>query len=240
MPNEFDSHLEDTGSPEDEFDIPVPTSREIEATDYVNNFEDLDAHAKKEQKVTLPYLRRAFAFKLFRLIKTWLAGAVIFLILVTGINSVISTLLSISVFIGLCGTLLYDKKMESKLPNYTDKTILEKLEENSVFTEGTQKSSKSIIVDEVINSTKTNFWAYFFIFLSCTVFIYSLLLFLPCLSFDFLCFNTVEKYTILPKARFIQASETVVIALITTTTASVIGLFVIAANWLFKKSSEIE
>ena len=67
-----------------------------------------------EDRMVLASLRKGFAFKLFRLIKTWLAGAAIFLVFVTVPNTFVAALLALSVFLGLCGTILYDKSYESK------------------------------------------------------------------------------------------------------------------------------
>ena len=67
------------------------------------------------------------------------------------------------------------------------------------------------------------------------IFIYAMLLFMPCRIGE--CID-LSQYDVKTDGRIIQADTSVIIALITTTTATVIGLFLIAAQWLFKNGDK--
>jgi hypothetical protein len=170
----------------------------------------------------LANLRKAFAFKLFRLIKAWLAGAAIFLVFVTVQNQTIGALLALSIFFGICASLLNDKVFEFR-------TMARLREDKS----RADKKTNPFCQKNAIKNLGFHL-PYIPMVLSGSCFTYAMSLLLPC-WWDLACIidlKSSKSFTV------IKADNAVVITLITTTTATVIGLFIIAARWLFKMPNE--
>lgn len=196
-----------------------------------------------ELNTVLPFYRRLFSFKLFRLIKVWLSGTVVFLIFVCGNNYITNSLFCISVIFGLIASLRYDKKIELENNNKLHNIVtldLKNSKENNEYSDSKLNLiiktynllTKKISLDELTITSGT-------IFGFC-IFIYACLLFLPCLNNNYFICIDIQNYYIPAGKKIFQASDSIIITIMTSTTATVISLFAIAANWLFKNSGKIE
>lgn len=238
-----------SNSPFDELQINNPniSSGEVQTAttlDVVEDKEALEAALKEELKesrdelhqdlvrrfhltdtTVLANLRKAFAFKLFRLIKAWLAGAVIFLVFVTVQNQTIGALLALSVFFGICASLLNDKVFEFR--------TMDRLREERSVADETKQSAIPFCQSDSIKSIGFHL-PYIPMIFSGVCFIYAMLLLLPCWWNPACIIDVTSSKTF----TVIKADNTVVITLIATTTATVIGLFMIAARWLFKQPND--
>lgn len=145
------------------------------------------AQQLKENK-ELHELRKDYAGKLFRLIKAWIAGVVILLILLGFTNGTSATFVAIGLTLGVIANCLHDLK--TTVATY-------------------EKSFRAVRLVLGIGALFLTVWG--------------LLLNIEC-RFG-LCLSMSKS--------FFHLSDTIIISIITSTTATVIGLFGIAAYWLF-------
>jgi hypothetical protein len=201
-------------------ELKLELSREIEKIVRLFHLTDTTVLAK---------LRKAFAFKLFRLIKAWLAGTAIFLIFVTVHNQMIAALLVLSIFLGICASLLNDKVYEFRVERKFDAM------NNSKKDDAPSAPITPLCQHKVATNIGLHL-PYIPMLLSGFCFVYAMLLLLPC-WWSPVC-TDITPYAVGKDSTIVRADTTVIITLITTTTATVIGLFIIAARWLFKHPSD--